>query len=343
MSEHTLPIEVDSLEITVVVDNETDGMSSTPEGLVLGQFDRLFRDHRHPCSSKGADCHEFRFPDACCAAHGLSLLITAKSGGTVRQVLFDTGPYEEIFQKNARNLKVDFSTINTVVLSHWHIDHSGGLLSVARECAKANNSVNIDLHPDRPDGRGTQLGQDEYVAWTADPSMEALEGFGAKLTKSSQIHTICEDMFLVSGEIPRLTSYELGVPSHVRWYEEAKTWKSDPLIMDERFLAVNVKGKGIILFTGCSHAGVINACHEAKRIFGPSVPLYMVIGGFHLAGRQVEQRIQNTVQDMAAFNPTFLAPGHCTGWRAKMALERAFPERLVPSAVGNIFKVSSDN
>ncbi|KAK9711278.1 hypothetical protein K7432_007945 [Basidiobolus ranarum] len=265
---------------------------------------------------------------------------TAKAGNTVHQVLFDTGPYEDIFQQNAKRLNLNFSEIDAVVLSHWHIDHSGGLLSVAQKCAEAENQVNIDLHPDRPDGRGTKLGQDQYVAWTADPTFEALEITGAKLTKSSQIHTICDDMFLVSGEIPRLTSYELGVPSHVRWFEDDNQWQPDPLIMDERFLAVNIKEKGIVLFTGCSHAGVINACHEARRIFGPLVPLYMIIGGFHLAGHQVEKRIESTVQDMLSLNPAYLAPGHCTGWRAKAALEQAFPGRLVPSAVGNIFKIS---
>ena len=86
-------------------------------------------------------------------------------------------------------------------------------------------------------------------------------------------------MFFLSGEIPRVTPYEKGFPGHMRRSEDGKSWEPDPLIMDERFLATHVKDKGIVVFTACSHAGVVNVLKHARTCF-PSAPLYAVAGGF---------------------------------------------------------------
>ena len=142
-------------------------------------------------------------------------------------------------------------------------------------------------------------------------------------------------MFYLSGEIPRVTSYETGLQNHVR--RNAKgDWQADPLIMDERFLAVAVKGKGIVVFTACSHAGVVNVLTHARECF-PDQKLYAVMGGFHLSG-ETERCIPETVRDIAGFNLTVIAPGHCTGWRALNRLVQTCGEETVtPLAVGKIF------
>ena len=90
------------------------------------------------------------------------------------------------------------------------------------------------------------------------------------------------------------------------------------------------------MFTGCSHAGVINASKCAVGLTGGSVPLYAVIGGFHLADAEAKQ-IQETVQDFVALDPKVLLPGHCSGWRVKFEIEKAMPGRLAPSTVGTRF------
>jgi 7,8-dihydropterin-6-yl-methyl-4-(beta-D-ribofuranosyl)aminobenzene 5'-phosphate synthase len=114
------------------------------------------------------------------------------------------------------------------------------------------------------------------------------------------------------------------------------------LILDERFLATHVKGKGIVVFTACSHAGVVNVLKHARDCF-PSVPLYAVTGGFHLAGGN-EKIIDESVRDMGEFGLKLIAPGHCTGWRAVNALARTFGERVVvPSAVGRIFTIQGED
>jgi 7,8-dihydropterin-6-yl-methyl-4-(beta-D-ribofuranosyl)aminobenzene 5'-phosphate synthase len=106
--------------------------------------------------------------------------------------------------------------------------------------------------------------------------------------------------------------------------------------MDERWLGVNVAGKGLIVLTACSHAGVVNVLEDA-RAKHPDVPLYGVLGGFHLSGA-TEAIIPETVAAMAAFGLTYIAAGHCTGWRATAALLNAFSDRVVtPTAVGKRF------
>ena len=95
-------------------------------------------------------------------------------------------------------------------------------------------------------------------------------------------------------------------------------------------------GKGIVVFTGCSHAGVVNVSKHALQLAGGSDPLYAVIGGFHLVGPN-EPHIRETISDLEKLNPQLLMPGHCSGWRAKVEIEKVMPGRLAPSTVGTQF------
>lgn len=106
-------------------------------------------------------------------------------------------------------------------------------------------------------------------------------------------------------------------------------------------LPIRAPGKGLVIFTGCSHAGVVNVCKHARELF-PDIPLYAVVGGYHLAGHN-EDRISATVEDLQSdhLNPVLLLPAHCTGWRAKNALENAFPSRVLPCSVGNKITIDS--
>jgi 7,8-dihydropterin-6-yl-methyl-4-(beta-D-ribofuranosyl)aminobenzene 5'-phosphate synthase len=146
---------------------------------------------------------------------------------------------------------------------------------------------------------------------------------------------LLDSMFYLSGEIPRVTSYETGLQNHVRRNANGE-WEADPLLMDERFLAVAVKGKGVVVFTACSHAGVVNVLTHARDCF-PDQKLHAVMGGFHLSG-ETERCIPDTVRDIAGFGLDVIAPGHCTGWRALNQLVRTCGEDVVaPLAVGKIF------
>ncbi|KAF9372288.1 hypothetical protein CPB97_001358 [Podila verticillata] len=379
MTFHTSPnsfpdlVELDALRLTVIVDNEVDQMSSVPRELgQTTQMLKLFKDKRNLDKEKtsspkddahlGVDTVAFDFNDLCCGAHGLSILVTGIKGSVEHRILFDTGPHSAIFLDNARRLELEFEKIEVVVLSHWHIDHSGGMLAAvdqiraAKEGAQQPNKVLVDLHPDRPDQRGAALkpaGADasspaEYVAWGADPTPEALEKAGGKVVLHSESHTICDGFFGVSGLIPRLTSYETGIPNHVRWSKAKGEWMSEPEILDERYLVARVRSKGLVVLTGCSHAGVINVCKDVQNVFAAGSEddkernkIFFVVGGFHLAGNTVEIRIKETVKDMITIDPAYMAPGHCSGWRAKSALEDGFPGRVASLGVGSEFFITN--
>src|SRR5215831_16019934 len=101
--------------------------------------------------------------------------------------------------------------------------------------------------------------------------------------------------------------------------------------------ASHVKGKGLIVFSSCSHAGIVNVLLHARKTF-PDVPLYGVLGGLHLAGAAMERLIPDTVAHLQQFAPQQIMPAHCTGWRALWALLNTFGESVVtPCAVGSRF------
>ena len=106
--------------------------------------------------------------------------------------------------------------------------------------------------------------------------------------------------------------------------------------MDERFVAVAVKGKGLIVFTACSHAGVVNVLKHARDCF-PHMSAHGVMGGFHLSGTN-ERVIPETVEAMHEFDLRVIAAAHCTGWRATAALASDFGDAVVPSAVGKLYR-----
>ena len=95
---------------------------------------------------------------------------------------------------------------------------------------------------------------------------------------------------------------------------------------------MRVKDKGLVVFTACSHAGVVNVMESAVTQLGERI--HAVVGGFHLSGLANEAVIDPTVSGMANLEPAVIIPGHCTGWRAVQALRERFGDRLVPMAVG---------
>lgn len=316
--------EVDGLEILVLVDNVTDSLSSNPAH-VLPEWSVLLT---------GGKLRVLAGSNICCAHHGLSVLLTATLDGKKRTLLFDAGPAAATFQRNTEILGVDFSSIEAVVLSHGHWDHAGGLIAAVESIARSRDreSFTCYVHPGmfrqratrRPDG---QLYVNEQV-----PDPQRLAAAGAQVVNTREPQGIAGGAFYLSGEIPRVTSYEAGVPNHLSRSLDGTSWEPDPLIMDERFISVHVKGKGQFILSACSHAGLINVLTQARAAF-PSVPLYGVMGGLHLSGIN-ERVIPQTVADLKKFALKVLAPGHCTGWRALSQMAREFGDELVPSAVG---------
>jgi 7,8-dihydropterin-6-yl-methyl-4-(beta-D-ribofuranosyl)aminobenzene 5'-phosphate synthase len=139
---------------------------------------------------------------------------------------------------------------------------------------------------------------------------------------------------LVTGEVPRTTGYEPGFPPQQAWL--GGSWQPDPLVLDDQALIVNVAGRGLVVITGCGHAGVVNMTRYARRLTRDQ-PLYALLGGFHLNGPMFEPLIPRVLDDLAAMDPGVLVHAHCTGWRAQHAMSARFPGVYVPNSVGSSF------
>lgn len=319
---------VDGVEVTVLVDNVVDPLSTQPAG-VAGE-NAILQANAQMVSSGHVRC---------CANHGLSLVITARVGKDIRILLFDAGPEAYTLARNGDRLRAPFGEVGAIFLSHGHWDHGGGLPEALRLVTSANGGRQVPFHVN--DGmfvtRGMKLPNGRVVPAEEVMSQAALARRGAQIVSSNDARNIVEEMFYVSGEIPRVTPYELGLVPHVKLATDGTTWEPDPLILDERYVAAHVRGKGIVVFTACSHAGVINVLSDARNVFG-DIPLYGVMGGFHLAGAEVEAVIPETIRDMRTFDLKRIVPCHCTGWRALHALAQVYDEQvLAPAAVGRRF------
>ncbi|MFI5002692.1 MAG: MBL fold metallo-hydrolase [Reyranellales bacterium] len=317
---------VESVDIQILVDNVTDSLSSVPS-FVETEMAGLGR-RRGAAWVLGGGC-------LCCAAHGLSCLLTIRSGETVRTVLFDSGPEDRTFEQNVSRLGVDLGPVEAMVLSHGHWDHAGAMLRALQMVRDRNGGRDVPcyMHPDMFRSRAAKLADDSFRPMEDVPSAAALTANGGRVVSTREALAIAGDTVFVSGEIPRRSGFEIGLPGQHRRTEDGKGWEPDELLMDERFIGVHVRGKGLVVLTACSHAGVINVLAHARASF-PGVRLHAVLGGLHLSGIN-ERVIPQTVAALRDFDLDVIAAGHCTGWRAMSALANAFGDKkLAPLAVG---------
>jgi 7,8-dihydropterin-6-yl-methyl-4-(beta-D-ribofuranosyl)aminobenzene 5'-phosphate synthase len=165
-------------------------------------------------------------------------------------------------------------------------------------------------------------------------SRRALEEAGFDIIEEQQPSFLFGRSVLITGEVARTTGYEPGFPPQQAWLDGR--WEPDPLVLDDQALIVNVSGRGLVVITGCGHAGVVNIARYAQRLCRDE-PLYALIGGFHLAGPVFEPLIPRVVAALAELNPGVIVPAHCTGWRAQHALAARFPAAFIPNSVGTTF------
>jgi len=322
----TTLLEADEVEVLVLVDNVTDNLSSSPL-FVENEWPRLWARGMKALSGR---C-------LCCAAHGLACAITVKHRGQARTLLFDTGPDENVFERNVERLGFDMGLVEAIVLSHGHWDHCGGMLRALQMVRQRNGGRDIPtyMHPGMYRRRAMKAADGSFRPLEDVPTAEQLEQHGAEVVHASQPTQALDGRFYISGEIPRVTAFETGLPGQHRATADGTGWEPDPLITDERFVAVAVNGKGLVVFSACSHAGVVNVLKHARECF-PALPVHAVVGGFHLSGAN-ERVIPETVEALREFRLQVIAAAHCTGWRATAALASAFGDAVVPSGVGKTF------
>lgn len=321
---------LDSLDALVIVDNVTDSLSSIAAG--VANENEVLRHYGMKLLSGRAKC---------CAHHGLSVLLAARRGDRTRYLLFDAGPEGTTFERNAQRLGAPFADIEAVVLSHGHWDHAGGLLRAISMIRSERGAVECHANDGMFVERANTLADGSVLPYEAVPAPEELQAAGATVISDAGERLLLDGCFYVSGEIPRVTEYERGYPGHLRRAAVGAAWEPDPWLMDERYLAAHVHGLGLVVFSACSHAGIVNVLREARRSF-PDVPLHAALGGLHLSGARIEPIIAATVADLANFGLARIVPAHCSGWRAVQALVQAFGEPTVqPSAVGRQFRFAA--
>jgi 7,8-dihydropterin-6-yl-methyl-4-(beta-D-ribofuranosyl)aminobenzene 5'-phosphate synthase len=319
---------VDQLVVDIAIDNLSDNYSSKPSH-ISAEFNNVM----------AAGATELSGSTLCCAQLGLALVLTVYVGNERRALLFDAGPEGPLFLRNCRNLGVSLADVEAIAISHGHWDHMGALLDALDHITSHNKGRQVACHvnPGMFLERGATLTTGQIAPFQRVPSPEDLVAHGAQVVNSIEPRLLLDDCVYLSGEIPRVSSFERGRPDHLCRRSAVEPWEPDPLIMDERYVAVHVRDKGVILFSACSHAGVVNVLLNAREVF-PDVPLYGVLGGLHLAGAAMERLIPDTVAYLKQFELQQIMPAHCTGWRALWALLNTFGESVVtPSAVGSRF------
>jgi 7,8-dihydropterin-6-yl-methyl-4-(beta-D-ribofuranosyl)aminobenzene 5'-phosphate synthase len=316
--------EVDGLDVLSLVDNSVDFLSTIDKK--EAQSFRQWTKKRH--GQEWTRTHS-QLPFA---EHGFSMLIRVLCGRKTVSILFDTGISHDGVVENAKRMGLDLSEVEYIVLSHGHYDHFGGLVSALKTINKAN--LPLIVHEEMFKTRGTANAGGTIRTYPEFPTREQLNS--AQLIKTKQPYLIADGMILVTGEIPRETSFEKGVLQHRTLTDGI--WQPDPLILDDRAVVLNVKGKGLVIISGCAHAGIINTISYAQRI-SEIMNIYAVMGGFHLAGKENESRIDQTVKELGRISPKLIVPSHCTGWRGMCAIAKTLPEAFIWNSVGNLYQL----
>ncbi|OGP60850.1 MAG: hypothetical protein A2V65_10635 [Deltaproteobacteria bacterium RBG_13_49_15] len=254
--------------------------------------------------------------------HGLSFLI--ESGG--RKILFDTGQGFAL-PHNAGILGIKLSEVDTVVLSHGHYDHTGGLKSLL----SCNSTFSLIAHPgvfvqrfSKREGRTHEIGI---------PMMQRdFEKKGVRMVLDQKPQPLAPGI-TTTGEIPIECGYEFADDS--LFILNDRRMVQDPLEDDQAlFLETS---RGIVILFGCAHRGPINTLKHVLKMTGTR-EIHAVIGGLHLM-KASKERIEKVVESFSKFKVKKIMVGHCTGFDATVALYREFQGMVSPNSVGSVMEI----
>ncbi|MBA3749580.1 MAG: MBL fold metallo-hydrolase [Nitrosopumilus sp.] len=301
------------------------------------------------------------------AEHGFSALIKAicydkseegNKSKTYKEsiILFDCGTSENGVVHNADILGINFNSINSIILSHGHFDHFIGLSNILKRIDKP---IRIICHPDAFLRRWIIFSNGKDKAKMPFLDKEELQRQGVIITAKKDPSMVSEDnieeyqyllnnntntsiaKLLITGQIPRNTPYERGFPLQYKEDLNNGNLIPDPLVNDDQAIVANIRKKGLVIISGCAHAGIINTINYAKLLTGIN-KIFAIVGGFHLTGGGIyEEAIEPTIKELKKMDPRYLIPCHCTGWIATSRIIQELPEKFLQPTTCTTFTFDS--
>ncbi len=270
---------------------------------------------------------DMEFKSSILAEHGFSALVKTTTGDRTRTLLFDFGFSDIGAAHNARVLGADLSKVEAIALSHGHSDHTGGFDKMMAMIGK--KELELTVHPSvfkKP--RYLKIGP-EFKIHFPKFERETVEKAGLKVVESKEPRPLLDGDILFLGEVPRRTDFEKGFP--IAFCQEGGEEKWDA-IEDDTSVVMNVKGKGLVILSGCA---------PRNRQHGPLCPevtgveqVHVVMGGFHLSGPLFEPIIGRTTEELKKINPAYVIPTHCTGRKAIMEMEKEMKDAFILNMSG---------
>ena len=262
------------------------------------------------------------------AEHGFSALVTVVEEETSRCMLFDFGFSEHGAAFNADALGADLTRVEALALSHGHLDHVGGLMQLVEKTGQRN--LPLVLHPAAfRNPRFLKVTEEFKVIFPAF-TREKAKAAGAAVVATDQPYPMLDHAAAFLGQIPRTTEFEKGAPNLCCEIDGRE--QPDPFD-DDSALVFHVRGKGLVVLSGCAHSGIVNTVAYARQVTGVEKVL-AVMGGFHLSGMDAEAVIRPTIEALKACAPTYIVPTHCTGRLAVQMIEKEMPDSFILNMSG---------